>query len=509
MTLVTFDTDSIKSYVFATSKLKEIRGASTLLDDLNDRGIRAIVGEDRIVYAGGGTALAEVDGAQEAERLINQVAQMYRYETRAAEITGAYIEKRDPEVKFGEYVRRLNFELRLQKESKPRHHSRVTSPVLKACESCGQNPASNRANDDALICDACSIKRERSRKIRSGNLTSRFDQMTKYAQKKGEWQHITGENAPEDFNDIGDAASPKGYIGFIYCDGNRMASLINSLETPESFQYFSSAIRDVLEKMTFDTLLEYFPEAPASRRFPFEIIFLGGDDLMLVVAADKAIEIAIRLCKEFEKRTARVLEDAGVFRLRKHLSLSAAVVFSHASLPIYYLQTIADDLLKSAKRRSQSFFEDRNQEGEAEEVSCIDFHVVTASASESPTLLRKINSLRRDEETYLTERPYTAGELEALIERIRALKRTGFPSNKLQMLYESIVGKSMTQAMFTWAFVAGRARRSDNPEKNQMLKLFDFFSDTTGSTAWPWRRHVSGRLTTPFMDVTELYDFIK
>lgn len=519
MTLVTFDTDSIKSYVFATSKLKEIRGASTLLDYLNDTRIPRLVGLNRMVYAGGGTALAKVDDARQAEQLIQQVEQMYRLETKAAEVTGAYIEMPDPDVKFGEYVRRLNFQLRLQKEAKLRQRSWLTSPLLKACKSCGQYPASRLAKaEDAFICNACHIKRMWNQKIRdqerdsktlNANSPSRLVQLLAYAYGENKWPHITLDNAPEDFNEIGEFASPKGYIGFIYCDGNRMGNLISLLETSEAFKKFSEEIRITLKNMTFDTLLEYFPEENLTDTLPFEIIFLGGDDLMLVVAADKAIEIAISLCQEFEKRTKPILEESGVSKQREYLSLSTAVVFAHASLPIYHLQSIVDDLLKSAKRHSQSFFEERGQEDRGQEISCIDFHVVTASASEAPLPMRKKEPASGKGELWVSERPYTAEGLQLLVERIRALKKTGFPTSKLQMLYEAIVGQSMTQAMFTWAFVAGRAKRSDDPEKNQMQRLFEFFSQTTGRSFWPWRESAPGKLSTPFLDVAELYDFIK
>ena len=33
--LVSFDTDRIKEYIFATGRLREIRGASAILDELN------------------------------------------------------------------------------------------------------------------------------------------------------------------------------------------------------------------------------------------------------------------------------------------------------------------------------------------------------------------------------------------------------------------------------------------------------------------------------------------
>ena len=43
--VLSFDTDRIKKYIFATSKLKEIRGASALLDSLN-RELPQIIEED-------------------------------------------------------------------------------------------------------------------------------------------------------------------------------------------------------------------------------------------------------------------------------------------------------------------------------------------------------------------------------------------------------------------------------------------------------------------------------
>src|SRR5437762_2917145 len=61
MVLLTLDTDLVKNYVFATSKLREIRGASALLDEINERRIPEIIGPERVVYAGGGTALAELE----------------------------------------------------------------------------------------------------------------------------------------------------------------------------------------------------------------------------------------------------------------------------------------------------------------------------------------------------------------------------------------------------------------------------------------------------------------
>jgi hypothetical protein len=524
MVLLTLDTDMVKNYVFATSKLREIRGASALLDEINEIRIPEIIGPDRVVYAGGGTALAELKDFNEADALIKKIERLYRRETISAEVTGAWIEVPDPPVSFGEAVNELNYKLRARKEAKLPRRSMVTSPVLKVCESCGLYPAARRSETkDKLICDPCALKRQASRRVRDTDdeEVSRLAQILDYAHWQDKWSGVNKKNAPQDFNDIGAVATPKGYIGFIYCDGNRMGDLLSKLKTRESFKEFSKGVREILQKMTFDALLTYFSDQrylPDQEKFilPFEIIFIGGDDMVLVVAADQAIELTIYLCQEFERRSQLLLEQVGIADLRKHLSLSAAVVLAHASLPIYHLQSIADDLLKSAKRESQ-----RRMEADDAEVGHIDFHVVTASASEAPLLMRKTDWTREDAVRStepadspkriirLTERPYTAEELERLVGRIRALKQTGFPGSKLQMLYESILGGSKVQAMFTWAFVAGRARRNKEPEKDQMRNLFEFFLEGTGPVIWPWRERQPGRLSTPMLDAAELYDFTR
>ncbi|RLC76109.1 MAG: hypothetical protein DRI61_13855, partial [Chloroflexi bacterium] len=64
--LVSFDTDRIKDYVFATSDLKKIRGASALLEELNKEKtlgkIREIYPDlpDEYIIVGGGVAMTIV-----------------------------------------------------------------------------------------------------------------------------------------------------------------------------------------------------------------------------------------------------------------------------------------------------------------------------------------------------------------------------------------------------------------------------------------------------------------
>src|SRR5450631_1924137 len=81
LSLVAFDTDHIKQYVFGTSKLKEIRGASSRLDYLNRIVMDAFApGHAEKIYAHGGSGLFLVDTEHVATFKI-QVQQAYHDET--------------------------------------------------------------------------------------------------------------------------------------------------------------------------------------------------------------------------------------------------------------------------------------------------------------------------------------------------------------------------------------------------------------------------------------------
>src|SRR5918992_4376047 len=131
--LVSFDTDRIKDYLFATPDLKKIRGASTLLDVLNradleqlklvNRGIkdttriviRAIcphINADDIITVGG-MAMAMVP-EHSASDVITAVESLYRRETVTAGITGTSlpITEDDLKQKFGERVAEVSARLR-------------------------------------------------------------------------------------------------------------------------------------------------------------------------------------------------------------------------------------------------------------------------------------------------------------------------------------------------------------------------------------------------------------
>lgn len=94
LSLIAFDTDHIKKYVFGTSKLKEIRGASSLLDYLN-RIVMELEGLEhkaKLVYANGGSGLFWLEGGEkEAERFGKSLQGKYHEKSSGSlSVTYAY-----------------------------------------------------------------------------------------------------------------------------------------------------------------------------------------------------------------------------------------------------------------------------------------------------------------------------------------------------------------------------------------------------------------------------------
>src|SRR5712664_1261780 len=83
-TLVALDTDHIKQYVFATDRLKDIRGASSILDALKRRDMNRIAKEFHAqeVYTNGGSGTFVVDGDESvAKEFVKRVQREYAKQT--------------------------------------------------------------------------------------------------------------------------------------------------------------------------------------------------------------------------------------------------------------------------------------------------------------------------------------------------------------------------------------------------------------------------------------------
>ena len=501
------DIDRIQNYIFATNLLKEIRGASAILDEFgfeDDVKNRVSDYNGSLLYSGGGTIKAHFNDRSEAEEFVLNEMNILRQKSESATLTAAVVKTTEYEIEkhFAKLNIRAERELRKNKDAKHRSIELLAHPFIRMCDSCREYAAVIRYERDErpLLCNACKLKRENSERTR---LFGRFkDWVTKTV--NGEDEKYNGwnlndsieYNIPEDLDKIGSLSD--NYIGLIVCDGNRMGEKLKGINTTGSFEEFSRLIKNATADALFNAIASNMK--PINGMVPCEFIILGGDDLACVVPAKHAIPVARDICRYFHQATI-----SGAKGEHSEVSMSAGVAITHTKYPLVRLYTVADDLLKSAKRLSHAYFIQH------QEVSCLDFSIISTTSTNPINIIRdKELTCYPDKDYVLYRRPYRIfdksgnNELKTLMDAIKGLKKDGFPKTKLNQLYNAIQSKDRDQITFETRLIWFRL---PEPQREKITKLL--IEQFTMEKSFPWQKVViENKNKMPITDLVELFDFI-
>lgn len=473
--LLAFDTNRIKEYVFGTDKLKEIRGSSARLDQLNRQLMSRLVWRHdpnrQEIYAHGGAGLFVVESNQ-VDLARRSVEKAYLNHTGgAASVTGTSVplpagfDRNNGNARH--LIRLLQFQMRQSKDQPTSERAITTLPHFRHCGSCAEFAATIQNNTET-ICQACQLRRQTKRGL-GERLVSQCGLSGTFHQ------------------DLSELAGSDGYIGLVYADGNNMGQALEQQNTLGEIQTFARTVDDAIHHSTCEAILQHLQ--PTNNKFPFVPLLLGGDDLVIVTRARSAIAATITLLKTFEDYTGQ--------HLNQRLSLSAGVVLAHAKFPFRTMLNIAESALKFAKHEAVN--------RQLTDRSLINFLVITSAnhldfkgyysemlksqpQPQGPTWIR-------------TLRPYTPEDLQHLVSVAHALKDA--PKGRLQVLGESVFlseGRSIIEGLTM-------LNRWGNDK--QVKQLTDLVRKPgLGRYFFPWNGDAN-EWRTPILDLVELFDFIK
>ena len=142
--IVAIETVKIKEFLFSTNKLRVIRGASYLLDYLNQVEVPKIldkngITEENIIYIGAGNAKFFTDTKEKAEKIIEEVKETYEKEAPGVKIAGVYKKKSDDE-KVWDSLEELSKYTAIEK-SKGFSTLNIDLPFVEKCELNGSEVA--------------------------------------------------------------------------------------------------------------------------------------------------------------------------------------------------------------------------------------------------------------------------------------------------------------------------------------------------------------------------------
>jgi hypothetical protein len=559
--LVALDYNHIKNYVFATDKLKEIRGASAILDRLNRQDMRDIAKDvdpnAKLIFANGGAGLFEVD-TDKADKFGERVQQALRKQTAGnATITYAVQELPDGKEEIKDELAMMRYQLREEKNCPAGTIVLPSHPFMRSCSSCGTEYAEDQdktgAQDpneqDALFCANCLNKRSEDARVKkfikqkhhkggqpsnqSKNAESPLWQRVISILLDADYRIPEGTDRPNDFNDFRNFGKAKDYIGLIYADGNSMGSKIEKLPTLPEIRDFAKAVDDSIYEVVCDAIKEHLPvwegvNQESGKReslFPFDLLLLGGDDVVMVTSAAVAMEVARTIATSFHKYTKE--KDAD----KKGHTLSIGVVLAPVKYPFGLLQDLAEGALKHAKMEGakRKLDKERGKKTIASDYgeTLINFMTVTGSTSHD---FKKVYKSLYDRDGkvsghegkvafYATLRPYTIEELDFLLKMIREGKKLGLGRTKLHQAREAVLQMNLTTSVYEGMALL----------RNWRSRQRDFVTQYVRETGWhyqkphsdeekpstmfpraifPWFADGPDTYKTPLLDFVELYDFV-
>ena len=347
-----------------------------------------------------------------------------------------------------------------------------------------------------------------------------------------------------------------GFVAYIYADGNNMGQYIrDKIKTPQNYQQFSEDIFEATEQSVYYALAQhlepyrYTPDAQSNRTnrtpvwlHPFEIVTIGGDDVLLIVPANKALDIAKAIGDQFEGILSRKIDPSGERRYgivnpakessqvplakgssdRIHrykpdkatshdccLSISSGVLITADSTPIYYADKLVSQLLKSAKKRTKDLKKKGYYGGT---VDFLTLKAVTMISSNIEAFRKEGLTINRPEQQLkLYAAPYTLHELGGLLETAQALKRAKFPRSQLYQI-RSLLERGKRTAILNYRYFRVRLSQENQTILKQEFEDVWCEAETNNGNLAPWltakQENDQTIYETLWRELTELYPFI-
>jgi hypothetical protein len=376
----------IKGYYLETDKIKSIRGASIILDEINRekliKEIKKDYIEECIIYNGGGN-FQGVFPKNTGKRISNLYEQIHEKKTVTAQSIAEYItvSMKDIVWNYKKATERLIEKFTRRQMSKVNWNTGFNEPsdnliILnnknKLCDYCNFRFATKieKHKDSASIeyfCNSCHKKFEAGGKSGKSSFADKYieylietknanieivkdKKVFKYYDSKSNYKEI---KYPGMFEDIAKLDS-NGYLGVIYGDGNNMGKIVQNVESLGEMRYFSTEMDKGVYNAVYEAIYKIYEKYCNADKNKlslvyFEIIAIGGDDIFIIVPADISFELAMAIGEKFDRK----FENKTTTNDSENMTMSLGLCISHSNTSIKYLNEKVLELMKNAKKKAK------------------------------------------------------------------------------------------------------------------------------------------------------------
>ena len=310
-----------------------------------------------------------------------------------------------------------------------------------------------------------------------------------------------------------------------------MGGYIQTITTPEKYIQFSQDIFTATEESVYQALATHLhphrlkglneldpPNRNGKIIHPFEILTIGGDDVMLIVPADKALEIAQTLGEAFEKGLAKTgryplttpqsptsihrYQGSTTSSNQSCLSVSTGVLITAENTPVYYAENLTSQLLKSAKKKAKNL---KGYHGGT--VDFLALKSVTMISSDIKAFREQaLEKEVGNNKLKFYASPYTLPELDGLIQTIRVLKKSDFPKSQLYQI-RTLLAQGKQTAILNYRYFRTRLDAAKGKKLKDTFEQAWCEAKTNDGNIAPWMCN-DGVYETIWREMVELYEFI-
>lgn len=442
----------IQGFIFETNKLKEIVGASDLVEQFCSLGFLArfskefnfVIKKSDVLRNAGGNIRIAFENREDLEKIVKYFPQYIMSRAYGITISQAVVEFNDSEYldKKDELERKLT-EARNQ----------ASIPLDSHFSLMKQTPRTGKP--------AYKSKKYEKDKVEY------FD--------KGNWQkdYNTEEGRvsllleklkladiykkfPLDMDNIA-KGNANSKIAIIHADGNKMGLMLQAMnkslkaKTTQEIQQVFKEFSTQITNSTNDAVKEAFKKnfSKEDELIPFRPVVIGGDDVTVICRADEALGFTRDYLEAFERNTKENFKKHNLSQYAEKLTACAGVAYCNKKFPFHYAVDLAEALCSYAKEKSKR------------EASCLVFHNIQSS--------------------YFTDyKEYVSNELVSkdTIQIDRILKSLKWITKYRMKLKDYECHRCYFKNLIVKLSFAPYFTENKTPTINSLLEVYNYFSDT-------------------------------
>ena len=429
----------IQGFIFETNKLREIAGASQLIDNISsidwdkkkelsefekyckELPIKHIVKHENIVMSAAGNIKYKVEDEGILKQIVKGFPKHIANYAPGVTISQAVVEIKDPkDIQIA--IDALEVKLKTQRNIVAMPIDNGYMGLERARRTGGVAYDSGK---DGLIDKGTSVKV----KLREEDTLNLF---RKFTQNK-----IRKQDAPFDLNEITKQSENNSWIAIIHADGNGLGKVLTNMS-----KNVTEGKREIAFK-TFSKLLDIATENSAKRAFteiiipkmkdggkyPIRPVVLGGDDLTIIIRADLAYDFTKAYLKAFEDETTKEFEVLKEYDNNiKGLTACAGIAYIKDSYPFHYGVNLAESLVKEAKKVSKSDKIKQVKDRKNDIPSSLAFYKVQSSFTDELSEMKKRTHCAKASGVSFDYGPYFIDEIDGFA----TVKELDFRLEKLQ-----------------------------------------------------------------------------